>query len=379
MIDDELDALARELLAPLVPGASIPGGGELVAISSELGLVLGVRVGGVPVRIDVVPRSGAHAHRVHTEHFAIGHDDGPLAPASALALCRRIAEIVARNEVAVLARVGARVHEGGRVREVNSTRALVPMTSADGPYYALNPYSGCTIGCRFCYAQSRLQPLRALLGLPQAPWGAWVDARIDAPRHLHAELRTLPPAPIKLCPIVADPYQSIERRLRITRACLEHIRAAPQPWPTLLLTRSAHVLDDLELIATLPRAWVGVSLPTVDDEVRAHFEPRAATVAERLGVLRAFRDAGVRTFAVVQPILPGPIDALADALAETSDGAALGGLEGELGASALFDDPRWSHARSDTWQRDALARLRAQLDARGVARWRGELPAEAWA
>ncbi|MBC8073097.1 MAG: hypothetical protein IAG13_32540 [Deltaproteobacteria bacterium] len=95
-------------------------------------------------------------------------------------------------------------------------------------------------------------------------------------------------------------------------------------------------------------------------------------------MLRAFRGAGVRTFAVVQPILPGSIDALADALAETSDGAALGGLEGELGATALFDDPRWSHARTDAWQQDALARLRDELDARGVMRWRGELPAEAW-
>jgi DNA repair photolyase len=378
MIDDELDALARELLAPLVTGEKIPGDGELIAISTELGLALEVALDEQTVRIEIVPRDGAHAHRVHTEHFAIGHGDSPLPPMRALELCRRVAELVARNEARVVAGLADRGQLDARVREVHSARALVPIESADGLLYALNPYSGCTIGCRFCYAQSRLQPLRALLGLRTAAWGSWVDARVDTPVRLREELRSLPPAPIKLCPIVADPYQPIERRLRITRACLVEIRDAPAAWPTLILTRSADVLDDLALLASLPRAWVGVSLPTVDDEVRRHFEPRAATVAARRDVLRRCAEAGVRTFAVVQPVLPGPLDRLADVLAETSDGARLGALEGELGATTLFDDPRWSHARADVWQREALVELRAELARRDIAVWDGELPRGAW-
>lgn len=371
MIDDELDARARELLLPLELGAALPSGAVLRGISTELGLSLVLERDEQTWQIDVVPRAAARDHKVLTEHFAIGHAGG--APAGALALCREVADVVAANEAAVLAtiRSGARDDEG-RVREVRSAHALV--RSQNGSFYALNPYSGCTIGCRFCYAQSRLQPLRALLGLREAAWGSWVDARVDAPTLLQDELRTLAPAPIKLCPIVADPWQAIERKLRITRACLERIRDAPRVWPTLVLTRSAAVLDDIALLASLPRAFVGVSLPTVDDTVRAHFEPRAASVDDRLAILRAARDAGLRTFAVVQPLLPGSIDALADALTLTSDGAALGELDGELDAAALFDDPRYAHARASAWQRDGLVRLRALLDARGIPVWRGELP-----
>ncbi|HWB78120.1 MAG TPA: radical SAM protein [Nannocystaceae bacterium] len=369
MIDDELEARARELLAPLGIGDVLPGGTVLRSIATELGLSLVLERAGRSLRIDVVPRAAAREHKVLTQHFAIGHDAG----SDALALCRYIAGFVEANEAAVLATIRAGAHDDeGRVREVRSAHALV--RSQDGSFYALNPYSGCTIGCRFCYAQSRLQPLRALLGLREAAWGSWVDARVDAPTLLEGELRTLAPAPIKLCPIVADPWQAIERKLRITRTCLETIRDAPSVWPTLVLTRSAAVLDDLALLASLPRAFVGVSLPTVDDTVRAHFEPRAASVDERLAVLRAARDAGLRTFAVVQPLLPGPIDALADALALTTDGVALGELDGELDATALFDDPRYAHARTHAWQHDGLARLRGLLDARGIAVWRGELP-----
>jgi len=375
MIDDELDALARELLAPLTIGAAIPAGGVVTGISTELGLVLRVELDGRSVRLEVVPRSAARAHRVLTEHFAIGHAGDASSPRAALELCRRVADVVASNEAAVLARLRAGARESeDRVREVSSGRMLVPTTDGEGLRYALNPYSGCTIGCRFCYAQSRLQPMRALLGLREAPWGSWVDARVDGASRLRDELRTLPPAPIKLCPVVADPYQAIERKLRITRACLEQIAEAPSVWPTLVLTRSSAVRDDLALLAALPRAWLGVSLPTVDDEVRRHFEPRAASVDERIALLRDARAAGLRTFVVVQPLLPGPIDALADALALTTDGAALGVLDGELEATTLFDDPRYTEARSDAWQRDRLAGLRLELERRGVEVWTGELP-----
>ena len=81
---------------------------------------------------------------------------------------------------------------------------------------------------------------------------------------------------------MSDPYQALERRERLTRRCLEVIRDAPAPFPVLVLTRSTLILDDLDLLASLPQAYAGVSLPTVDDEVRRHFEPRAASVPELL-------------------------------------------------------------------------------------------------
>ncbi|MBL4689380.1 MAG: hypothetical protein JKY37_32625, partial [Nannocystaceae bacterium] len=160
------------------------------------------------------------------------------------------------------------------------------------------------------------------------------------------------------------------------RGCLDALAASYSPPPTLMLTRSAAILEDIDRIAALPRAWVGVSLPTVDDEVRRHFEPRAATVTERLEVLRCARKSGVRTIAVVQPILPGPVNALGDALIELADSVRVDVLRGEEGAGPDFDAASVSHARHDRWQQDRAAQLRDRLRAAGVPLWTGELPPE---
>lgn len=364
MADGELEGLARRLVAPLRPGDAL-GEATLVAITAELALQYEFTLGDARTSIEVVPRTGARAERVHTTHFALGHRGGTVPEATALSLCTALAESVRRNEAEVLASARA---DGDRVREVRGGTAL----HDDGGHYGLSPYRGCSIGCRFCYAQSRLQPLRALMGHADAPWGSWVDARVDLPELLAAELATRPCAPIKLCPVVADPYQAIERRLRITRRCVEAIAAADRPWPTLVLTRAHAILDDLALWAALPRAWVGVSLPTIDDDVRRHFEPRAASVVERLEVLARFADAGVSTFAVVQPVFPGDPIALADALVRVSAGVVLGPLEGEEQAGPAFD--AFAEARTAGWQADRVALLRDALLARGIAVWTGELP-----
>src|SRR5207247_8889148 len=134
------------------------------------------------------------------------------------------------------------------------------------------------------------------------------------PDVLARELVDAPRWPIKFCPILSDPYQAVESRYEVTRSCLKVLRAAP-PRPVFVLTRSRLVERDAELLASLPDAWVGFSIPTFDDDVRRHFEPRAASIADRFAVLRTLRAAGVKTFAVVQPILPGPVEGFADALA----------------------------------------------------------------
>jgi hypothetical protein len=72
--------------------------------------------------------------------------------------------------------------------------------------------------------------------------------------------------------------------------------------------------------------------------------------------------------------LPGPHDALVEALAARADSVSVDVLRGEEGARALFDDPRYRAAREDAWQRERATRLADELRARGVAVWHGELP-----
>ncbi|MCA9707347.1 MAG: hypothetical protein KDK70_15950 [Myxococcales bacterium] len=384
----DLGAHLLALVAPLRPGDALIEGWILAGISTELGLRLSLAPSDDPQRpslhVELAPADAPGRHAVATERLRLSYRSpaaAPVPPALGLRVCEAVAERVRANEGPVLdalaeaarARPPAR---GPRIREVRVERLLEPAGDRTTPFDTLSPYVGCLVGCRFCYAQSRLDPLRRLLGLPPAPWGSYVDVRINAAQVLRAELSGRPPRPIKLCPIVADPYQAVERRYRLTRACLDVlVEASPQP-PVLVLTRMAALAEDLPRLSELSRVFVGVSLPTVDDAVRRHFEPRAASVAERLALLERVRAAGGHALAVVQPLLPGPHEALVDALAARADSVSIDVLRGEEGAGPLFDDPRYARARDDRWQLERAQRLAEDLRARGVAVWRGELPPE---
>jgi DNA repair photolyase len=371
-----MDARAAllELIAPLAIGDEVVPGARLARVADDLGprLVFALADGG-ELDVEVSPATAGLRHAARTAHLTLAYR-GRAASAVGAAVCAALAARIGdRGAGFVAALAVAATADAPRVRAVAVDRLLEPGGTAAVPFYTCSPYVGCLIGCRFCYAQSRLGEVRALLGRPPALWGTWVDVRVDAPAVLAAELRALPPAPIKFCPIVSDPYHAIEARTRLTRACLETIAAAPSPPPVLVLTRAPLILRDLDVLAGLP-AWVGVSLPTIDDDVRAHFEPRAATVAERLAILAAARAAGLRTFAVVQPMLPGSIERLADALAAVAHSVSLDVLRGEESAGPLFDRPDVAAARTAAWQAAQRDALSAALDARGVPRWIDELP-----
>jgi DNA repair photolyase len=381
----DLGAHLLRLVSPLRPGDPLVDGWTLVGASTELGLRLSFAAADAPehprLHVELAPADAPGPHAVATARLHLSYRSpaaSPVPSATGLRLCEAVARLVRANEACVLDDIArhaaAEPDDGPRIREVTVERLLEPAGDAAAPFDTLSPYVGCLVGCRFCYAQSRLSPLRRLLGLPPTPWGSWVDVRVNAPEVLRQELHGRPPRPIKLCPIVADPYQAVERRHRLTRACLDVLLEATPIPPVLVLTRMAALAEDLPRLARLPRAFVGVSLPTVDDEVRRSFEPRAATVHERLALLDAVRAAGVHAIAVVQPLLPGPHDALVEALAARADSVSVDVLRGEEGARALFDDPRYRAAREDAWQRERATRLADELRARGVAVWHGELP-----
>lgn len=382
----DLEVHLRQLVGGLAPGDALAPGLRLVDVTTECGPRLTFETGGQIVHVEVARRVAGRRSAAQTRRLGLSYrfdGDGPEdRTALGLAVCRAVAAAVEPREEAVLAALGREAElagetdddHGARVREVRVQRIL---ERADGGrYYTVTPYVGCLIGCRFCYAQSHVGETRALLGLPQAAWGSFVDVRVNAPEVLAAELRALPPAPIKFCAVVSDPYHAVERRWRLTRRMLEVLRDAPAERGVLLLTRSGLIERDLEVVSAIPRSWVGVSLPTIDDDVRRHFEPRAGSVAERLGALAAFRAAKVRTFAIVQPLLPGPIEPLADALAARAGSVRVDVLSSVEGASAQFADPRWPYAADAGWQRDRAAALGAALRTRGVSLWTGELPPE---
>lgn len=187
-----------------------------------------------------------------------------------------------------------------------------------GAGWGVNPYRGCEHACAYCFAR----PFHDYLG-----WNSGIDfetrilVKTRAPALLRAELSSARwrPAPIALSG-VTDCYQPVERRLRLTRGCLEVMAELRQP--VGIITKNFLVTRDLDLLSGLARhdaASVFVSVTTLDADLAGRLEPRASRPEHRLRAIRLLAEAGVPVGAMVAPVIPGLTDhevpAILDAVA----------------------------------------------------------------
>ncbi len=188
------------------------------------------------------------------------------------------------------------------------TSVAVPGT---GFHYSLNPYRGCAFNCSYCYA-----PAFVFDDDARENWGRWVAVKDNAEQLLRAAGRKgkLRNKNVYLS-TVTDPYQPIERKLELTRACLEALIDFP---PRLLTvqTRSPLVVRDIDLFQQMTpgRIAVCMSITTDDEAVRKIFEPACAPIAARLNAIRTVREAGIPTQASIAPLLPCNAKHLAEML-----------------------------------------------------------------
>lgn len=163
--------------------------------------------------------------------------------------------------------------------------------------YVINPYTGCQHGCSYCYARF----MKRVTGHKE-PWGEFVDVKVNAPDLLRREIAKKKRARVWVSG-VCDPYQPLEERYRLTRQCLEIL--VRNDWPVIIQTRSPLVLRDLDIIRGARDIDVGLSITTADDRIRKLFEPHAPPIDERVRTLDILHEAGVRTYAMIAPMLPG--------------------------------------------------------------------------
>lgn len=377
-----------QLVHPTEIGQALVPGAKLLRVSTELGLRLTFEVAGRNIHVEVFPKEPRRKHAAESEQLLFAYRSDGLSGAKFESVGKQLCEAVAQrarvHEASALESMEeraqqARMGEGqARIREVQVEQLLEHAGHGEDRYYTLSPYVGCLVGCKFCYAAERTGMVRGLQGLAPAPWGSFVDVRTNAAEVLRAELGELAPLPIKFCPIVSDPYQATETRYRLTRGCLEVLAEVAPERAILLLSRTARLVEDIELMTHLPGLRVGASIPTVDDDVRKHFEPRGASIEARFAQLEALRARGITTFAVVQPMLPGDVDELAERLAAACDSVSIDVLRGVYGAAEEFRDPRYSFATEEAWQIAQARALAAALGERGVPLWRGDLPPDLW-
>jgi DNA repair photolyase len=202
--------------------------------------------------------------------------------------------------------------------------------------WSLNPYMGCAHRCTFCYV--RAFELRADRPFDER-YGRSIRVKINVADVLARELAR-PSWEKEHIAIGAatDPYQPAEGRYRLTRACLEVLADAANPFS--IITRGPMIVRDLDVLERAARrASVGVtfSIPTVDEEVWKRTEPSTAHPRQRLRAIKELVDAGIDARVGMAPILPGISDSR-EQLAEVVRAAREAGATG-IWANVLFLRP----------------------------------------
>lgn len=171
----------------------------------------------------------------------------------------------------------------------------------------VNPYRGCEHGCTYCYARPFHEYLSFSAGLD---FETKIVAKFDAAKLLRKELMSPKWKPQVLAMSgVTDCYQPVERKLKITRACLEVLNEFKNP--VGIVTKNRLVTRDSDLLSEMARvnaAIVYVSVTTLDKEVARLMEPRASPPSSRLEAIRELSAAGVPVGVLIGPVVPGLTD-----------------------------------------------------------------------
>src|SRR5271169_3749186 len=170
-----------------------------------------------------------------------------------------------------------------------------------------SPDRGCEHGCIYCYAR----PTHEFLGLSAGlDFERKILVKEDAPALLRKALASPKWQPRVIAMSgVTDCYQPVERRLKLTRGCLEVLAECRQP--VGIITKNFLVTRDSDLLQELARhqaVSVTISVTTLEADLARVMEPRTSMPKQRLAAIAALARAGVPVGVNVAPIIPGLTD-----------------------------------------------------------------------
>ena len=188
---------------------------------------------------------------------------------------------------------------------------------------SINPYRGCEHGCVYCYARPTHEYLGFSAGLD---FETKIMVKEKAPELLREELSS-PKWGSRVLAMsgVTDCYQPIEKRLKLTRRCLEALWEFRNP--VVIVTKNFLVTRDIDLLSELARyqcAAVLISLTTLDQKLSGLMEPRASRPDHRLEAIAALSQAGIPVGFLLAPMIPALTDAEAPAIVQTAARAGAG-------------------------------------------------------
>jgi len=187
----------------------------------------------------------------------------------------------------------------------DSTRSIIARNKSPDISFSqsINPYRGCEHGCIYCFAR----PSHAYLGMsPGVDFESRLFAKPNAAELLARELS----APGYVPQVIAmgtntDPYQPLEKKMRITRSILEVLRDFRHP--VAIVTKSPLILRDADILSEMAKmglAKAALSITTLDRRLARVMEPRAGTPQRRLQAIQGLSDAGIPAGVMFAPAIP---------------------------------------------------------------------------
>lgn len=192
---------------------------------------------------------------------------------------------------------------------IDNTKSIISRNdSEDIPFtYSVNPYRGCEHGCIYCYARLSHEYLGFSAGLD---FETKITFKPEADKLLEKELikKSYVPDVINFSGNT-DCYQPAERRLLLTRKCLGVVSRFNNPF--MIITKSTLIQRDIDIIslnAAKQLAAVGITISTLNPELAAMLEPRAAAPSARIKTIEKLTEAGIPVSIIASPIIPGLTD-----------------------------------------------------------------------
>lgn len=185
-----------------------------------------------------------------------------------------------------------------KIREI-TCKSAISACGFPGGGWAINPYVGCLHGCVYCYARF----MRRFTGHEGEEWGSFIDIRINIANILIKQMQQAKYQQGRIyISTVTDPYQPLEKKYQLTRSILKVLANFPNP--VSIMTKSALVLSDLDLLKQLPNLDVNFTVNTLDERWRQAAEPFASPINARLQAIKKLVKEGITCNVMMGPYWP---------------------------------------------------------------------------